>query len=154
MQAPGGLLQPSGFKKKKKGPQVILQLCPWLQLWPICRWLTHLQIQPKPFTRTPGLCINFVCAISSWVAQMYLRLNMCKTEPHNLLSKPDLLLKLSIPVNSGSSPKSNQSPSATILLTFNSILPTITHYNHFSWVSAITSYVIYHIQPFSRWLPE
>lgn len=36
----------------------------------------------------------------------------------------------------------------------NSILPTITHYHHFFWVSAIAFYLIYHIQLFSRWLSE
>lgn len=68
-------------------------LCPWLQLWPICRWLTHLRIQLKPFIWTPDLCINYLCAISSKVTQVYLKFNMCKTESHNLLPV------LSIPVN-------------------------------------------------------
>lgn len=51
------------------------------------------------------------------MTQMYLKLNMYKTEPHDIVPKLDFLPMLSTPVNSDSFPKSNQSPNTAILLT-------------------------------------
>lgn len=120
-------------------------LCPWLQLWPICRWLTHLRIQLKPFIWTPDLCINYLCAISSKVTQVYLKFNMCKTESHNLLPV------LSIPVNFISP---IQSTTKCYNITISQLYLTYYHPLSSFWVSAIASYLICHTQLFSTCLSE